>query len=744
MPPKKPHEIPLGFEGGRQHFKLDERGRVRIDCSRLGWLPGRDSGRCLWSGEWIEVDPGLPGPRVEGRRLDDYLPMMVGEWEADGVRYRQTAFVTPLRGVPEHDGGVLADDTLVLLARIEMFAEEAPAEATLVLRSTTGEGPERVVLRDEGVVAVGGESGPLLRLRVTSPDPVGSYTFREGDGALEYHASLGPDAPARVLDLFVPYITLTESEQVTRLEELRYESEFESVHDYWSRRVASGTRIRTPVSSIDAFFRAHGVHLLINTEREVGHPERSMARVGSLVYGVFPNESSMMVAELDRRGFSERARRVLAAWIAYQGTRGLPGDYASVDGVFYGSGGYEADGYNQHHGWVLRALAEHYRFTRDADWLRSVAPAIVRGCDWIIRERARTVEIASREPLRAIERGLLPPGAVEDITDWRSWLVNNVYSWWGMANAAEVLQEIRHPQAARLARESRAYREDILTAFTEAMNRSPLVRLRDGSWVPHIPSEVHRRGRSYGWITETLEGAIHLIRTGMIEPHDPRATWILRDYEDNLYLSDQYGYRVTPQELERTWFDHGGISMQANLLCGPWVYLMRDEIEHFLRAYFNAFAASYFPDTAMMTEHALPLGGWAGDHFKTSDEANSAGWLRQMFLQERGEELWIGAALPRRWLAEGEQVAIEEAMTHFGAVSVTFHSRAATGVIEMSLDPPVRNPPKWLRVRFRHPEKKRMVRAEVDGVAHPNFDPDREWVMIPGKAAPRQVVAYYE
>ncbi len=105
---------------------------------------------------------------------------------------------------------------------------------------------------------------------------------------------------------------------------------------------------------------------------------------------------------------------------------------------------------------------------------------------------------------------------------------------------------------------SAAYREDILRAFTEAMQRSPVVRLRDGSWIPHIPPEVHRRGRTFGWITETLEGAIHMIRTGLIEPDGRMATWIIKDFEDNLYISEQYGYNITGDEFERYWFSRGG------------------------------------------------------------------------------------------------------------------------------------------------------------------------------------------
>src|SRR5205807_10571744 len=88
---------------------------------------------------------------------------------------------------------------------------------------------------------------------------------------------------------------------------------------------------------------------------------------------------------------------------------------------------------------------------------------------------------------------------------------------------------------------------------------------------------------------------------------------------------------------------------------------------------FNAIAVGYFPDAHMLTEHALPeMGDWRGDHYKSSDEANAAGWLRYLFLREEGDTLQIGQAIPREWLAEGKRCGIERASTYFGPASVVY------------------------------------------------------------------------
>jgi alpha-L-fucosidase len=742
-PAKQPHYIPLSFEGSRQHFGLDEHGNVFCLKNWISRLHGRDTEKCLWNGDQITYRFGLPqGPPKNRGLVDGCLPMVVAEWTAEGIHYRQTAFAIPLAGVPKPSERIHADDPLVLMIRFEMEAAgDLGGEARLVF---SAQDTKRNPLAIDGDLAVAqrGQS-PVSRMRLVSADPPGKYTLTESDGSLVYKATLSATDRRRTVDAVIPFVTL-QGQDLSRLRELTYAKSFDDVREYWHKRLAAGTRITTPEPMINDFYNAHVSHLLINTEREIGDSNLYMPKVGTFNYGVYANESCMMVSDLDRRGYHDRAEQALETWLHYQGTVGLPGDFSTKDGVLYGAGGYEAGGYNQHHGWVLWCLGEHYWYTRNAAWLNRVAPNVVKGCQWIINERHRSTEQAKHFAIRAIERGLLPPGRLEDIGDWRCWLSTNAYNWWGMQNAARALVDINHPEAKRLLAEADAYRKDLLSAYTEAMRRSPVVRLRDGSWIPHVPSDVHRRGRSFGWITETLEGAIHLVRCGLVAPDDRLATWIIKDYEDNLYLSQQFGYELQGAEFERRWFSHGGISQQANLLHNPIAYLLRDEPRHFLRAYFNAFAVSYFPDTRMMTEHALPnIGDWRGDHYKSSDEANSTYWLRLMFVQERGDELWLGSAIPRYWLADGREIGIDNASTYFGAMSVQMKSAAASGRIEMAIDPPKRNPPRLLRARFRHPDGLRMVRCEVNGKPHDRFDPEKEWVELAKWDGPIHISAFY-
>jgi len=737
QPSHRQFYMPLGTEGGRQRFGVDPDGSAFCVNDRIDQPEGKDTKRRTWGANRLRYSFGLPPGKPAKRWIEDQsLPIIHAEWEQAGIRYTQSAFATRLEdrglGFPE----MQADDTTVLMVKIagrNVASEYKPAAVMLSIQADNR--PLELTLRD-GLCFARLPSGEALRCLV---DVQSSAFTAHTNQQVQFSGNLPPGAEGHMI-VKIPFITLDQPGEIQRLRNLDWDEEFKRVKQFWTARAEAGARITTPIPEIDHFYRAHVSHLLINCGREVG-ADRLMARVGGFAYGVYGNESCMMITDLDRRGFHQEAERCLETFLQYQGTVDLPGDYASQGGVFNGANGWESGGYNQHHGWIMWAMAEHYRYSGNKAWLQRNADKLIKACQWISTERARTRNL---DGLRRIERGLLPPGSLEDIGDWRCWMSNNGFSWWGLDSVAKALADLGHPQAQALQAEAEAYRGDILAAFNEAKVRAPLVPLRDGTWIPQIPSEVHRRGRAFGWITVTLEGPIYFLRTGLMAPDDPMAANIMQDFEDNLYLSERYGYSW--RKHGQWWFSRGGISMQPNLLCSPHPYLLRDEIQHYLRAYFNAFAACYYPDTQMMTEHPLPdLGDWRGDHYKSSDEANSTLWLRLMFIDdERGDDLYLGMALPRAWLADGRSPSIERAATHFGPMSLRFDSQAAKGSITALVDPPTRRAPTRTFLRFRHPEAKPIQRVEINGRPYDKFDAKKEWVELPKTEGPYRITAHFD
>ena len=725
--PRKKSDIyfPLGLEGGRERFRLEPSGATSFRYNELflNNRPGKDTPRLALEKRWVSFAFDLPAKPAFRTLAEDCLPVVQTRWEVDGVRVEQTAFATALDGT-QADGPPPAGDTFtVFLARFTFTNATAETKtATLPLTYKTGD--DTVLLRADADGLLW--NGDKLRGQFRADGAPGSEQSR-----LKWSWTLAP-GEARQIELKIPYVILTEAVEQTALRKLDFDRELGAVTGYWRRRVAQSAKLITPEPMLNDFYRSHAMHLLVNCEREPDS-DRRFARVGSFSYGAYGNESCMMVVDLDRRGYHKEAQDCLDAWLYYQGTVALPGSFASKDGVLYGAGGYESGGYNQHHGWILWMLAEHYRFTRDAAWLRQSAPGIIKGCAWIINETDRT---KNRHPL---ERGLLPAGSLEDIGDWWTWLSTSCYTWRGLDSAAWALEQIKHPDAERIRAAASAYHTALLKNFGKATQLSPVVRLRDGTAVPHIPSMVHRRGRYFGWICETLEGSLHLLITGALDPRSREAEWILKDYEDNRYLSNQYGYLL--ENFDRDWFSRGGMSMQACLLLDVEPYLYRDDVKQALRALFNGQAVSYFPDVRMNTEHALPdVSDWRGDHFKSSDESNTAGWLRYLFVREDGDTLLIGQAVPRDWLRAGQKCGIENTITYFGKTSVLYEG--GKGQITAQLAGPTRNPPAQIRLRFREPTGLPLKSVTVNGKPWRKFGYDL--VELPGNIGAAKVVAKFE
>jgi len=745
MPIKHPYYFILGLEGGRERFRVDATGDIHT------YYPiypqgrkGRDSDRLLWPNS-TAYRFGLPEDRFAERHLaEGYLPIVSTNWLAGGVLYEQEAFATLLNGDLKTSMPMAGDDPVVALVKLRFVNTGAePRHARLMLSTQQGvEGSETSksfeALRADGDKVMGSYQGrEVMRYLV---DLRGKGQLQNSPQGIAYKLDL-PAHQEHSICVKLPFITLTEKAEIDHLRLMDPVQARAAVAQFWTDRIAAGSSIHTPEPWLNDFYRSGLTHLLINDERELG-ADRYMARVGSFYYGAFGNESIMMISDLDRRGYAKEAERTLELFLQYQGTRPLPGNFTNAHGVLNGAGGYESGDYNQHHGWILWGLAEHYWDTRDRTWMQHAAPHIVDACQWIIEQR-KTTEKLDEKGNRIPEYGLLPAGSLEDVTDFWPWLSTNAFTWWGMANAAAALKDFGHPAADELVAEAEAYRQDILQDYREASVRAPVVRLRDGSYVPHFPTTPYTHGREYGWLRETLEGSIMLPITRVMDPASPEAMWIMNDYEDNRYISTRYGYSIPV--FDQFWFSRGGFSMQPNLLHGPLPYYYRDDIKQFLRAYFNPFAAGFDHTLKMFCEHALPeLGYFLGEEFKTSDEAQSSYWLRLMFVGELNGNLHLGRALPRYWLRDGEAVSIHNAQSYFGKLSYDIRSKTNAGRIEMSLDPPTRNAPSAIVVRFRHPDEKPIRSVTVNGQAWTDFDAAKGDIRLPGKQDGHlEIVALY-
>lgn len=721
---------PLGAPSARQEFLVGPDGDWMISALSLNTDNGRDARR--WSfkrrfgkqRQWDKLYAMLDtrqqvkfdgGDRQKKRRWleDGHLPLIHVEWYNGPIRCHHALFTTVLLGDYDDDVVRRGDETVVLLSKIDITnTGDTPQAAILNLRYSSNLPTD---LHDDGIISVqpaeaAGVAEGLFPVRgLISTDKsvaggVDEWTTQAGNdpacsSILRWQQTLEP-RQTRSIYFKTPFVELLDAKELARLRTISFEREAQNVLGYWRNRIAKGMQIDVPDDAINNLYKANIWHNVITTDRD---PETGLYNQGvaTVRYRVFANETVMVARSMDMRGEHIEAERFLEPMLHYQGNEPLKGRFSTKEGVFHSADQYTHGEYAMNHGFVLWGAADHYLMTRDRHYLERVAPKLVKGCDFLISERASTMDPADspRPPIH----GLCPASSLEDVVEYQYWFATNAYFHKGMKRVAQALADIDHPDAQRLEQEAEKYRRDIEANAREAATKAAVVRLKDGNFMPYVPSRVFQwQHLTEGWIREALYCALHLATGEVVSCHDPLITWMLDDLEDNIFFSSQSGYNV--ENHQQCWFERGAVTLQPCLLDTPIVYIARDEISAALRTFWNTYALLIYPDIQCFAEWAPRFGVGGGPIYKTSDESRFIMWLRQLLIWENGDQLWFGKATPREWLEDGKAIHIVDAPTRFGVAGMVIHSEIDRRRIRAKVYLPQRNPPAGVWLRLRHPQ----------------------------------------
>jgi hypothetical protein len=744
---RHPHRyVPLGITGVREKFALEFNGNLFI--SKHGSkLFADELARMRWEGDKIRFHLGtgaIPDFRERERsaqqRLQaDEIPIVSTNWETDGVQYRQEAFATLITGFADPWSLTGGESAVAMIEATATNPGTGPQKAYVWLHIA----PEEALSLDDGAL-----HGGTDRYRLLVEQDSGTVAVRRLPAAASIHgnallwtADLKPGEKASVR-LRIPFRTFSTAAEIAAARSLDYTGERGKVEQYWQSELARGMQVHVPDEPLNRLFRASLQHMLVSVQRDVP-TGLYLLPCGTYDYNMYLNETNMQVRLLDMRGLHGLARRFLEPMLAFQGSKAFPGKYTTSTGIFHGirmapDRDYTHWGYNLNHGWTMWTLAEHFRFTGDREWLRSIRQNLLSAAKWIVEERKAT-QRREADGTPAREFGLLPAGQLEDNEEWHHWFAVNAYAYRGLRAAGEVLATLDPAEGANLQREAERYRADIRRAVERAVADVPVARLRSGAWGIVVPPRTRLHGRDTGWIRNILYGAHVLLDCGVFEVGEPVAEYILDDLEDNLFLGTD-AFSVAEQD----WFSRGGIAMQPSLVNTFTTYASRGETPQALRAFYNTFAASYYPDINAFTEWLPSFGRGGGPYYKTSDEAAFLAWLRLMLIREEGRNLNLTPTAPRRWFRPGGTIEVRNAQTFFGTVSFTITSEADRDRIVASLILPTpREPGGVVAVRLRHPDGKRLISATVnDGEAL--IDTASESVQVPFQSGTFRIVARFE
>lgn len=470
-------------------------------------------------------------------------------------------------------------------------------------------------------------------------------------------------------------------------------------------------------------------------------------------YPVLAQESYLIMRALDYMGVHDVSRGGLEYWFAHQsGARPFGRYYDSAGCLTLDNFMDELHGTGP--GGVLWSAAQHYRLTGGREWLMKAKPHLLGCVEWMARQRRLWAEHAHAQDEPWLD-GLMPPTHIGDITDWRMWYIVQAFFYAGMQECGEVLHDIDPAAGRAVLDEADAFRADILRALDKSVELAPVKPIQDGTFRPVLPTVPYMRGLASqisdpggmghgGPLWGDLEfGALHLAMCGVIPVSDYRVDAFLDVMEDDLLYDNRRLRRIKDEYVpERDWFDTGGLHYQNGYMVNAMVYLRRDEVANFLRTLFNHAASTLHPENGYTFAEHNDRGH--GVHDKSFEEAAFLERVRCMLVWEEDlETLWLARATPRRWLRQGEHIAVTNAPSYLGELSYRIESDVDNGRILAEVAMPERSGSGIVMLRLRHPEAARIQSVTVNGLLWDDFDTGLECISLKGLSGTAKVEAKY-
>lgn len=676
------------------------------------------------------------------RYLDGgWLPMPVTEVRKNGVVYRQRVCVVPMEELPLPEPGWLSPRPVCVVEFTADTPQDQPSQPGLTLAFSRADQGGELTLHEAGSNILITDGDRLLAC-VPLSDAIARPEIRGGELIFR-------QLPAgSVLKMFLPAYPAGHGE----CDQFRAISDpAERCKAYWDRVMAPAAKIDVPDPLLMNVIKASQVHCLMAARNEEDG-QRVAAWIASYSYGPLESEANSIIRGMDYLGHHEFAHRAHDFFIH----RYSPAGYLTTGYTLMGTG------------WQVWTLGQHYQLTRNAEWLKKVAPDVARVCKWIVAQREKTKQAngpAGGSPASAgkagpspafsadgrkqPEYGLMPPGVMADWNAYAYHFCLNGYYYAALQAAAAALADIDYPDTRAWLENAAEFKNDIMRAYRWTQACMPVYLLRDGTAVPAYPSQVHSPGPlnnffpgedgNRSWCYDVELGPHHLVPLGVLDANSRDVTWMMDHHEDVQFLSDGW-FDYPAERNHKDWFNLGGFAKVQPYYCrNAEVYALRDDVKPFIRSYFNTIPSLLGMENLQFQEHFAGVAAWN----KTHETGYFLHQTRLMLVMERDQELWLAPFVTSNWLKDGQVVSIENAPTHFGPVSYRIVSAVSRGSVEVSIQPPTRNPPEMIVLRLRHPEGERMKSVTIDGTDHKNFDPGRDIIRIkPGSGAIRVVVSY--
>jgi len=472
---------------------------------------------------------------------------------------------------------------------------------------------------------------------------------------------------------------------------------------HWEAIVGPAMEVQLPEPRIADACRASLARAFITYAGNA--PRYGVGHYAADRHGTFPPTTLSMVSACIEWGLLDRARQYLDYYFDH---------VVRPDGTFdyYGPAVSE-------YGQLLDVVAQYVRRSGQHEWLEARMPKI----DSIV-ERLLVLRRRSKDelPQADVRHGLIsgsPEADTRKEVDY--YYSGNVWTWRGWKEIGRLLAESKDDDMIRrgqqLLAECETYRTDIETSIEKSVCRDAQLL-----FVPPVAGF----DRPFGRMTQDRFASYTNYRY-WIEMLS--AGFLRSDWHDAIVE-----YRTA----------HGGELFGTTRFSGhldDWPYagyayglLHRDRVRHFLLGFYGDLAIHRMRGTFTAYEQVAIRG--LGRRTYTADYCVPAQLVTPLMtkwmlvFEERDEDvMWLCRAVPRRWLASSDGIAVRRATTRWGPVNFTVASRE-DGSIQATIELPRKDFPAEIRLRVRTPSRKQIQTVSLNGRPHLDFDAQHEYVRI--------------
>lgn len=705
-----------------------------------------------------------------------YLPIVKSRWKTGGFTLERIAFgILPedeavrtgeekqdvmIRMAVTNDSDAAATTSLVLLPGIAGGTQmESYGYGALRVPPSRWQQENMKVAEVQGSLMV--NDRVLLTFRTSAPTPVAllpKLDVVQGEAkeaipvnnGLRFELQMQPKE-TRTIDLVAAGGSklYPESERA-RMAAVDFDTALQEAESRWDRILEPGMKLVTPEPRLNNMYKHMVLACLANVAKEPNLPRLLPHHTPALTGNIWPWEFAYVSIPLDSLGFHKDTEACLQWFTGHQtgvgkhGDKdiGPDGDVTSKHGCFVGGGPFAPRWMNET-GSVLWMMAEHYRYSRDDQWLKANRDSILAACDWIKQQRD-TTRASDADGRRVAHYGLLPKGRPHDWEGrYHYFCWTDGYTQKGLTETATAFRSAALPEADSLAKEADEYRRCILDTLERVAYRDPELGLLT------VPNTVYfGKGDPENVGVWVADGPRALFDVGILDPVADVEYW-------QAYLDiTQRRYGTLGGLMCHFGSDGGALNWKTDQNSPFWYvintevywhrdFLARGELEKALLVFYGSLAYGVSPDMFETVERVCVTDS---NYAPLSPNASSNGraltMLRRLVIDEQDEAkgtLWLLRGCPRRWFAPGKAIEVADAPTVFGKTA--FRTTCTDLAIAIDIDAPADPTLKQLCVAIRHPGRKAPKMVTVNGAA---IEFKNETAAIPSPTGRLRIVAEYD